>query len=109
MSTPEQEDNLPQFQRHKPIAVGSDDCCVPEATQHFPTYELPSPVTQKEAQDSIKMENRIQPGLKAFNVNDLIDRGLFDAAEYYLGRPLTDAERSQGMMSQAQYEGVAEK
>jgi len=76
---------------------------------HFPRFQLVNAdVAAFEAkskkdllqQEEIHITGRTEVGSKTFNINDLIKKGLFDAAEYFLGRPLTNIERLEGLMSQ---------
>ena len=77
----------------------------PDPTQHveieFPRFQLPEASEKRQdlKQEEVHIEKRVEVGSKTFNVNDLIKKGLFDAAEYFLGRPLTPMERINGLMS----------
>lgn len=105
MNPPQQEDYQPHYQPTKPYAIGAvDPGHFEEGTHIEPTYDLPRPSQVQSAQEPVIVEKRLAPGLQAFNVNQLIEKGLFEAAEYFLGRPLTDAERAHGMMSKTEYE-----
>ncbi len=87
----------------------------PDPTQHaeihFPRFQLPEASEKRDdlKQEEVHIEKRVEVGSKTFNINDLIKKGLFDAAEYFLGRPLTPMERINGLMSMEDLRAYAEE
>ena len=87
------------------VAVGTIEKTEPEGEAVFAQYETPQLETKKEKQPEISLPDANEsPGLKAFNVAHLIDEKMFDIAEYFLGRKLTDQEKMTGLMSQSEKE-----
>ena len=87
--------------RNEVKVVGTPDP-VQSSEIHFPRFQLEEAKGKKDLlrQEEIHITGRTEVGSKTFNINDLIKKGLFDAAEYFLGRPLTNIERLEGLMSQ---------
>ena len=87
--------------RNEVKVVGTPDP-VQSSEIHFPRFQPEEAKSKKDLlrQEEIHIHRRTEVGSKTFNINDLIKKGLFDAAEYFLGRPLTPIERLEGLMSQ---------
>ena len=89
----------------KSVAVGTIQRTEPEGEVVFAQYETPEVEVKKEKQTEISLPDANEtPGLKAFNVAHLIDEKMFDIAEYFLSRKLTDEEKMTGLVSQSEKE-----
>ena len=84
----------------KSVAVGTIERTEPEGEVIFPQYETPTVELKKQKQPEISLPDANEtPGLKAFNVAHLLDSKMFDIAEYFLGRKLTDEEKLTGLVN----------
>ena len=93
---PQQDDIFGAYDRKYSVAVEKNYNFEPPNVYEFPQYKapvLPTPVRQ----EGIDFPGDQVVGSTTFNVNDLIAKGLFDAAEYFLGRKLTATERQEGL------------
>lgn len=100
---PQQDDIFGAYDRKYSIAVDKDKHLEPSNVYEFPKYVKPIPPVAPPLNE-IDFPGAQVVGSTTFNVNDLIAQGLFDAAEYFLGRRLTAAERNQGLGRKSEVE-----
>ena len=95
---PQQEDIFTAFDRRQVGigAIGQPDH-LGEAVVEFPQFDGQEVEAKVQKQTAIEVPKPMAVGSKTFNVNDLIKKGLFDAAEYFLERPLTAEEKLSGL------------
>lgn len=100
----QQDDIFAAYDRNKeaiPTAEGPPSL-VQSSIMETPAFDLQTIQSKSERQDGVVQPiAAASPGVKSFNTTDLIQRGLYDIAAYFLGRPVTAEEKLAGMSKRA--------